>query len=234
MLQNYRGASDPRHVGAEVTRLGDPLRTWKKIRFLATGIAELCFWEASAIADIAPPNTPGGEWLARIIIGFETGTNLFSCPWIAPPFPAPVMRWNPPYNPDEAGAAGWIWETLACNIVVDGGILWAGKRLPENWNDLGVIVSLLMAVFSDIFAICACLGEASDVAQALQILPIAANGLKLGRFTPIVKGTGEVSLLVVAGSDAVFGFIIAVLTVVQGGERDSPDILLASPTGISE
>jgi hypothetical protein len=189
------------------------------------------------MADVQPPGVPprlGGKHLAKIIWAFELTSNIVSTPWLSgPPFPNPAdVALKQPYKPDNAVSVAWLWETCSC-IAIDGGVLLASDALPENWHDWGVAVSVVEALVSLFSGGIACAG-ASDLDRALQILPVVPNLIKLGRLTPIVEWTGGVSLLVVAGADAVFGVIIAVLTFAQGLDEESAEMLLASPAGMSD
>lgn len=227
MLNNFNGtATNAGNVEIEASSLGDPLSDWKACVACCTAMSELGYWLFSSSLDVWPPyaSFPGSEILAKTTLGFECAASFFSFPWFpwSAPFVAPT--WG---NPAGAANAAWLFDTIVGLLMIDGGSVVFAKKLPENWNDIGVVISLLYASFNCVFVGKACVG-ASHLDRAVEILPLVPNFTKLGRLTPIVEGTNKISLLVVAGTDALFGIVIAILTAVQGSQDASPRMLPAA------
>ncbi len=228
MLNNFKGndtkAGD---IVGEALSLGDPMSGWKAFLALGTAFAELGYWGMSALNDVLPPNVslPGDEIRAKVTLGFECAAGCFSFPWIAAPFARPIWVFTPPYNPAGAANAAWLFETIVGVMLIDGGYVFINQKLPENFSDAGVAISMVYTCANTVFAGIACAG-ASDLDRAVEILPLVPNFMKLGRLTAVEKVTNGVSLLVVAGADILFGVITAVLTADQG-QHTMPKVLKA-------
>jgi hypothetical protein len=228
MLANFkRNTSNADQGVVEPASLGDPLSDWKAGIACCTAMSELGYWLFSAALDVKPPELPsypGEEILAKTTLGFECAASFFSFPWF--PWSAPFAGLTWETTGGRANCA-WMYETIVGALMIDGGTIIYAKKLPENWNNIGVGISLGYTVFNAVFAGMACKG-ASHLDQAVEILPLVPNIMKLGRLTFIVNGTRDISLLVVAGADALFGMVIAILTAVQGSQEASPAMLPAA------
>jgi hypothetical protein len=233
MLDNFKGsATSADNMEGEVSSLGEPMVTFKSITGFCTAFAELCYWMMRGLNDASNPirdPLPGGEARAKITLGFELASSCFSFPWFpwCSPLAAPHWKLEQPYEPTAAANAAWLWETFAGVLMIDGSCVLIGKHLPENWNDTGVVISLLYACYSTVFAGIACAG-ASHLDRAVGILPVVPNFIKLGRLTPIVLLTEGGSLVVVAAADLLFGGVIAVLTAAQGGSSYASQRMLTA------
>jgi hypothetical protein len=222
MLSSFKQSFAGSAVTNEAALLGNGfLDFWKGMLAWCTAYAEGFGWVLSGIGDMAPPNIayPGEESMNKVTLGFEFAASIFSFPWFASAA-APEWQFKQPYNPEGAAHAAWLYNTIVV-VGIDAIIYGCSKRLPENWNDWGVALSLILSLGSLAFGGIACLG-ASDFDRTVQILPVVPNLIKLGRLTPIVGATDGVSLVVVGLSDILFGSISSLLTGVQGLLEESP------------
>jgi hypothetical protein len=215
-----------------MTLLGNGMAAWKGFLAHCTAFAEFLGWSLSSVCDIVPPDVPfkAGDLLGKWILGFECATCIFSFPWFTPPFALAAWKFDQPYDPDGAANVAWLWGTLG-GVALDGFIELYWGYLPENWNDMSLIISVLFAVSTLVCGGVACAG-ASDLDLTLQILPAVPNIIKLGRLTAIVNLTNKVSLAVVGLSDVLFGcLIVPILTSVQGNTGESSAMVVA-PGGV--
>jgi hypothetical protein len=164
----------------------------------------------SALLDAQPPigtPTPLITAVSRAAFAAEALAQVCGFPWFTNSA-APDCS-----TTDGKNATHWIYQCFG--VLLDLGFVIGADAIPENLADWGVGVSFLYAVGDLIMAIIASVGQ-SGWPVAGNILAVIPELTKLGRLTKIVTATKGISLVVVAGCDAVFMFGAALINFVEG------------------
>jgi hypothetical protein len=173
---------------------------------VAGGIAGTVYGWLSALLDAIPKESP--PIMSQVALCLESAWQVFTFPWFYTSG-APDCT-----TPDGTGKTMWIYQILG--ILLDAGFTYFEERIPENASDLGVWVSFAYAVGHLITGIVVCCAtNQTSYNQAVAIITVIPELLKIGRLTRIVAATKGISLIVVAVSDAVFFSIAAIMGIFQ-------------------
>jgi hypothetical protein len=186
----------------------------------ASGISEMYYYVFSAVNDsgVLSLHPAGGRVMAFFTVGAEVAASIFSFPWFSSSKHANLND-----HPEGAANAAWCWGTFA-GIPLDAFFVWKYQKISENFNDLGVFVTLAYTTLTSVFAINAC-QAAPPLDQSLHVLPLFPGFFKVG----LCQGWSAALSKYVAISDVVFGGIIASLTIAQGyqvGSEATPLVAL--------
>jgi hypothetical protein len=182
-----------------------------------------CGW-FTAVNDAFPTEAP--PILSKVVWVLESCAQVCAFPWWASSG-SPSCE---PSNPDGCARTLWIYQNVG--VLMDAVFIGAEGRLPENYNDAGIVVQFVYAIIHLDIAIVASEGT-SGLPVANNILPTIPELGKLLRLSSVVEATEGISLGVIAAADALIytaSSIIGFCTATQstGITHRQPKLALAT------
>jgi hypothetical protein len=182
----------------------------------AGGMVTESFGFCTAGNDVLPDEGP--VLLSRMCFAMEVTAQVLAIPWIA--------TTAPPDCTTEDGTLGTLWIVQGVGVVLDGGFLFWGGRLPENTRgDAGVLVTFIFGLGHIATAIVATVKGKPGAQGAVNILPAIAEIGKILRLKRIIVATEGWSLPACAGLDVLCYTATAVILIALGAAPSSAPVL---------
>jgi hypothetical protein len=157
-------------------------------------IAGVEFCPLSGLLDVIPLDSP--PFLSTVVWVLEAAGQALSFPWFTSS--------GAPDCTTADGTAKTLWTYEVVGVLLDAGFVASEGRIPENWNDAGVVVTFVYGVCHLAVAIIAAV-PATAMAGAADILAVIPELGKLMRFSTIVEYTVGLSLVACSAIDVLFG-----------------------------
>jgi hypothetical protein len=178
--------------------------TMQQLLNVAAGISTAFYGGFSAVANAwPPPESP--EFLSKANLALESAALVFTFPWF--------FSTAAPSCTDADGKSATLWLYGMTGVLLDGVYVSGEGRIPENYNDTGIIVSFLWAVGHVVTTIIASIGQ-TGVTVAGNVLTVVPELSVLLRHTRVIAATEGWSLPVLGAIDGLFYPTVGVLTAV--------------------